>query len=162
MADSSTESGRLGRSSIRARLLSDKRGAALLEFAFAVPILIAFLIATAQLGIFLFARSGLKSAVAEGARYATIFPKPTNQQVADRINARRFGLDTTKVSAPVVTDCLVGTRPCINIEMSYTSSIDFIFFQTAPITVVESRRAFVQQCPVVAGVTVAGCVSGSS
>ena len=126
-------------------ILRNRKGAALLEFALAAPVLIAFMIATAQIGIFFFARSGLKSAVAEGARYATIFPKPTNQQVADRINARRYGLDATKVSGPVVTDCLVGTRPCINIEMTYTSTIDFIFFQTPPITVVESRRAFVQQ-----------------
>jgi Flp pilus assembly protein TadG len=125
--------------------MRNEKGAALMEFAFAAPILIAFMIATAQVGIFFFARSGLKSAVAEGARYATIFPKPTNEQVAARINAKRFGLDTTKVSAPVVTDCVVGTRPCINIEMTYTSKIDFIFFETAPITVVETRRAFVQQ-----------------
>lgn len=126
-------------------ILRNSKGAALLEFALAAPILIAFMIATAQIGIFFFARSGLKSAVAEGARYATIFPRPSNQQVADRINARRFGLDATKVSGPVVTDCLAGTRPCINIEMTYTSTIDFIFFETSPITVVESRRAFVQQ-----------------
>jgi Flp pilus assembly protein TadG len=145
MADFLMAIGMQERSSGHNRLLADKRGAALIEFAFAVPILIAFMIATAQIGIFYFARSGLKSAVAEGARYATIYPKPTNEQVAARINARRFGLDTTKVSAPTVTDCMVGTRPCINIEMTYTSTIDFIFFQTAPITVVESRRAFVQQ-----------------
>jgi Flp pilus assembly protein TadG len=125
--------------------LRHDKGAALLEFAFAAPILIAFMIATAQIGIFFFARSGLKSAVAEGARYATIYPKPTNQQIADRITAKRFGLDTTKVSAPTVTDCVVNTRPCINIEMTYTSRINFIFFETAPISVVESRRAFVQR-----------------
>lgn len=133
------------RSLSRPRIFGHDKGGALLEFALAAPVLIAFIIATAQIGIFFFARSGLKSAVAEGARYATIYPKPTNQQVADRINARRFGLDTTKTSAPTVTDCMVGTRPCINIEMSYTSRINFIFFETAPITVVETRRAFVQQ-----------------
>jgi Flp pilus assembly protein TadG len=132
------------RRSGRAAIWKDAKAAALLEFAFAAPVLIVFMIATAQIGTFFFARSGLKSAVAEGARYATIFPRPTNQQIADRINARRFGLDTTKVSAPVVTDCVVGTRPCINIQMSYTASIDFILFQTAPITVVETRRAFIQ------------------
>jgi Flp pilus assembly protein TadG len=145
MADFLAATRRQERSSGRNRLLVDKRGAALIEFAFAAPILIAFMIATAQIGIFYFARSGLKSAVAEGARYATIFPKPSNEQVAARINAKRFGLDPAKVSAPLVTDCTVGSRPCINIEMSYTSPVDFIFFQTAPITVVESRRAFVQQ-----------------
>ena len=133
------------RSFSRPRILGHDKGAALLEFAFAAPILIAFMIASAQIGVFFFARSGLKSAVAVGARYATIYPKPTNQQVADRINAKRFGLDATKVSAPTVTDCVVGTRPCINIEMTYTSRINFIFFETAPITVVESRRAFVQR-----------------
>lgn len=137
--------GRKERSFSRTRIFRQEKGAALLEFALAAPILIAFMIATAQIGTFFFARSGLKAAVAEGARYATIYPKPSNQQVADRINARRFGMDMTKVSPPVVTDCPASTRPCINIEMSYTSTIDFIFFETAPITVVETRRAFVQQ-----------------
>jgi Flp pilus assembly protein TadG len=132
------------------RILRDRRGAALLEFAFAAPVLIAFMIATAQIGIFFFAKSGIKSAVAEGARYATIFPRPTNQQIMDRINARRFGVDPTKVSGPVVTNCPVSSRPCVQIEMSYTSRLNFIFFETAPITFVESRRAFVQRCTVAA------------
>lgn len=133
------------RSFSRLRIFREEKGAALLEFAFAAPILIVFMISVAQIGIFFFARSGLKSAVAEGARYATIFPRPTNSQVVDRINARRFGLDTTKVSAPSVTDCTSNTRSCVDIEMSYTSTVNFIFFETAPITIVEKRRAFVQK-----------------
>jgi hypothetical protein len=135
---------------LRSSLPGDRQGAALIEFAFAAPVLIAFMIATAQIGIFLFARSGLKSAVAEGARYATIFPRPTNQQIVDKINARRFGVDATKVSGPVVTNCPASSRPCVQIEMSYTSTMDFILFQTPPITFVESRRAFVQRCTVAA------------
>jgi hypothetical protein len=132
----------------RPRIIGDRRGAALLEFAFAAPILITFMIATAQIGTFFFAKSGIKSAVAEGARYATIFPRPTNQQIAGRINARRFGVDPTKVSGPVVTNCPASSRPCVQIEMSYTSTLNFILFETAPITFVESRRAFVQRCTV--------------
>ena len=126
-------------------IFSDRRGAALLEFVFAVPILLTFIIGIAQLGTFFFANSGLKSAVAEGARYATIFPRPTNEQVSAHIMSSRFGLDPTRVTAPTVTDCVVDTRPCITITMSYSAPLDFIFVQSSPITLVETRRVFVQR-----------------
>ena len=126
-------------------VFSDKRGAALLEFVFAVPILLTFIIAVAQLGTFFFANSGLKSAVAEGARYATIFPRPSNEQIVERIMSRRFGLDPSRVTAPTITDCVVGNRPCLSITMSYSAPIDFIFVETQPITIVETRRVFVQR-----------------
>jgi hypothetical protein len=126
-------------------VLRSERGAALLEFAFAAPILIAFVIATAQIGIFFYARSGIKSAIGEGARYATIFPRPSNLQISARINDRLFGVDRTQLSGPLVTDCVVNSRPCVQIDMRYTSQVDFFLFSTPPITFVESRRAFVQR-----------------
>lgn len=127
-------------------LLRDRRGAAALEFAFAAPVLFLFIIGIAQLGILFFANSGLKSAVGEGARYATIYPKPPNTAVAERITSRRFGLDPAYLTAPTIANCPTGGRPCIEIQMSYSAPIDFLFFQTPPVTLVERRRVFVQDC----------------
>ena len=125
-------------------LLRDRRGAAALEFAFAAPILFGFIIGIAQLGILFFANSGLKSSVGEGARYATIYPKPSNAEIANRITSRRFGLDPAYLMGPTVADCKVGERACLDIEMKYAAPIDFLFFQTPPVTLVERRRVFVQ------------------
>ena len=125
-------------------LLRNRRGAAALEFAFAAPILFVFIIGIAQLGILFFANSGLKSAVGEGARFATIYPKPSNEAIVTRITSRRFGLDPAYLTTPTVTECTVGPRPCLDIEMSYAAPIDFLFFQTPPVTLVEKRRVFVQ------------------
>ncbi len=132
----------LGRSLGQIRL--NRRGAAALEFAFAAPILLTFIIGIAQLGILFFANSGLKSAVGEGARYATIYPRPSDEQIIARINDRRFGLDPTYLSAPTITSCVSNGRNCIDIQVSYSAPVDFLFFQTPPLTLTERRRVFVQ------------------
>ena len=126
-------------------LLRNKRGVGLVEFALIAPVLLTFVIGIAQLGQLFFANAGLKSAVGEGARYATIFPRPTNQQIIDRIVNRRFGLDPAYVSAPTLTTGALNGRDYIDIRMTYAAPLDFIFFSTPPVTLVETRRVFVHK-----------------
>lgn len=113
------------------------------EFALAAPVLLAFIVGIAQLGMLFFANSGLKSAVGEGARYATIHPRPSNAQIIQRITDQRFGLDPAYITNPTVTSAKVGTRDYITISMSYDVPLDFIFYKTDPIKLVERRRVFV-------------------
>lgn len=120
----------------------DLKGGAAMEFAFAFPILMTMVIGAAQLGIMFFANAGLKSAVGEGARYATTFPQPTHAQIIDRINTSRYGLDPAFTSEPTVATCTSNGRPCLDIEMTYSAPVDFLFVQTPPITFVERRRVF--------------------
>lgn len=120
----------------------DSKGGALLEFAFAFPILMTMVIGAAELGILFFANAGLKSAVGEGARYATTFPQPTHEQIIDRIKTRGYGLDPAYSSEPSVATCTSNGRPCLDIQMTYSAPIDFIFVQTPSITLVERRRVF--------------------
>ena len=66
------------------RLPGDSRGASTLEFALASPVLIALFIGIAQLGLGFYAAAGMKHAVAEGARYATIYPlRADHQHIVD-------------------------------------------------------------------------------
>lgn len=125
------------------RILCDKRGIGAVEFALAAPMLLAFIVGIAQLGMLFFANAGLKSAVAEGARYATIYPRPNNARIIQRITDQRFGLDPAYITNPTVTSAKVGTRDYITISMSYDVPLDFIFYRTDPIKLVETRRVFV-------------------
>jgi Flp pilus assembly protein TadG len=133
------------------KLMHDTRGLTAVEFAFIAPVLVTFLVGIAQLGTLYFANTGLKSAVGEGARFATLWPRPTNEQIIARITDRRFGLDPTYITAPTVTPATTAQRTAnegrnfLDIQMSYQVRLDFIFFQTNPITITERRRAFVHR-----------------
>lgn len=120
----------------------DLRGAAAIEFALAIPVLLMMVFGAAQLGIMFFANAGLKHAVGEGARYASTFPQPTNAQIIDRIKTRQYGLDPSYSSEPTVAACTSNGRPCLDIEWSYSAPFDFVFVEIPPITLVERRRVF--------------------
>jgi Flp pilus assembly protein TadG len=133
------------------RLRSSERGSSAVEFALIAPAFVALVLGIANLGIFFFAHSGLKSAVAEGARYASISPKPSNADIAARITERRFGLNEIDITeGPTVTDCTSdGTatgRPCVDIVMKYKVKMNWIFVGTgswSAFDLTERRRAFV-------------------
>lgn len=125
-------------------LLSNIRGAAAMEFALVAPAFIALLIGIAQLGILFFANAGLNDALAEGARYATIFPQPTEAQIKTRINAKRFGLDPSRLT---ISPFVYGTANSSNfatITMTYSVPLNFVFFNAGPVTIRQSRRAYLQ------------------
>ena len=140
-------------------LLRSNRGAGLVEFALIAPVLITFIIGIAQLCGLFFANAGLKSAVGEGARLATIFPRPTNQEIITRITSRRFGLEPNRVSDPTLAHGKTANgRNYVDIEMIYTAPISFIFFDLPPLTLVERRRAFIHPCqPAQIAAPQAGC-----
>ena len=125
------------------RLLRSDRGIGAVEFALIAPVICAFIVGVAQLGMLFFANAGLQSAVAEGARLATIFPRPSNELIIQRITDQRFGLDPAYITAPTVNDFEVNGRDYKEISMRYQVPLDFIFFQTSPVTLVANRRVFV-------------------
>jgi Flp pilus assembly protein TadG len=133
-----------------AKLKRDERGMSVVEFGLLAPAFFTFVIAIANLGIFFFAHSGLKSAVAEGARLASIHPRPTNDAIRARISERRFGVNPADITDPTVTNCTSdGTatgRPCVDIQMGYLVRMNFVFFKSfewSTIQLTERRRVFV-------------------
>jgi Flp pilus assembly protein TadG len=134
------------------KLKRDERGMSVVEFGLLAPAFITFIIAIANLGIFFFAHSGVKSAVAEGARLASIHPRPTNEQILARIDGRHFGINPADITSRTVTDCTSdGTtsgRPCVDIQMSYLVKMNFVFFKSfswSTYNLTERRRAFVYE-----------------
>ena len=133
------------------KLRRSERGSSAVEFALVAPAFLALVLGIANLGIFFFAHAGLKSAVAEGARYASISPKPDNAAIAARITERRFGLNPADITQqPTITACTAdGTatgRPCVDIEMKYQVKMNWIFVNLGSWSVfdlTERRRAYV-------------------
>ena len=58
------------------RLRSDERGAALVEFALVVPLLMAMMCVIIDFGLGLHTLNNLTSAIREGARYGAVLPLP--------------------------------------------------------------------------------------
>lgn len=130
------------------RIRRSEDGAAALEFALITPALVLFIVGIAQLGILFMANAGLRNAVAEGARFATIYDedtegRPTDTQIRDRITSSDFGLDPANMTTPSITACTSGGDACIDISVSYDVPLDFIFFSLPPVTLTQTRRAFV-------------------
>ena len=125
------------------KIARSNEGASAAEFALAAPVLFAFIVGIAQLGTLFFANSGLKAAVAEGARYATIYPRPKDEDIKKLITSRQFGLDSKYLSVPTVVSSKVNGRTVLDISMTYSAPIDFIFFTTPAVNFVETRRVYV-------------------
>lgn len=128
-----------------ARLAHDRRGVSVVEFALIAPIFILMIVAVTQFGALYYAHSSLRNAVSEGARYATIHPRPTAAQVIARIKANRATGNNGTFSEPTVSYARDTTSGhwYATIGMTYTTSIDFLFFRWPSLTLDYSRRAYV-------------------
>jgi hypothetical protein len=99
----------------------------------------------AQVSVVYFAKSGLAHAVAEGARLATVFPRPSDDVIVERISARRFGLDPRNLRAARITHGTANGADYADIELTYTMRLDFVFIPVRPVTLRESRRVFIYE-----------------
>lgn len=127
----------------RNRLRPDDRGAAAIEMAFALPILMLFVYGIFQLGVIMQAHAGMQHALGEGARYATIYPSPTDSQIVTRMSNKVFGMNvgsfgTPTVSTPATSQCTY----CKDLQVTYTVTPDFLFFSAPPITLTRNKRVY--------------------
>lgn len=126
-------------------LRADVRGGGAVEFALVAPVLILFVIGIAQLGTLFFASADMRNAVASGARLASIYPRPKDETVIARINAHIVDLEPRYVVGPtIVHDTDADDNAYAEIRMSYAVPVDFLFFETPPVTLTEVRRVFTQ------------------
>ena len=126
-----------------ARLLkSDRTGSAAVEFALAVPLLLIFIIGTIQLGLLFSAYAGMTNAVNEAARFATVFPTPTDQQIVDRMKQRKFMVQDAFMTIPTPVRGSANGVSYVDLAMTYSAPLNFVFFSTAPVTLRQTRRAY--------------------
>jgi hypothetical protein len=123
-------------------LRRDCRGASAAEFAIVVPVLALLTFTCLQFGILFFANAGLQNAVGEGARMATLWPRRTQAQIASEIDASRFGLIPGNLSQPQLTYGQNAGQDFVDITLTYTIDLDFIFFSFDDVELEETRRAY--------------------
>lgn len=126
------------------KICRDQRGAALVEMAFALPVLIVMLWMIVQMGMVFRAMSGIQHALGEGARLATLFPQPTTTQIRQRINDRVFGVGPGTFNVPnPTTGTDAGGNPYLDLNVTYTQPTSLLLFPGPTITVARSKRVWI-------------------
>lgn len=126
-------------------LRRDKRGAAIIETAFALPALIVLVWGVVQLGLVFRAMSGIQHALGEGARLATIWPQPTDDAIKDRIEEVVYGIGPGTFT---IDDPVPGTESgtaYLDLRVSYTQETDLLLLPGPTITVERSKRVWVAE-----------------
>jgi len=111
-----------------------------IEFAIALPVLVLFIYGIFRLGLLFQANAGMQHALGEGARYATIYPTPTDTQIQTRINSKLFGsgYGTFTVSPP--DSSVPGYK---TLTVSYTTPMDFLLVPGPTVTLTRSKKVYV-------------------
>jgi Flp pilus assembly protein TadG len=121
----------------------DERGVAAIEMAFALPILMLFVYGIFQVGVILQANAGMQHALGEGARMATIYPSPADDAIEAKMSDAVFGMNIGTFGRPTVTtpeedDCTY----CKDLQVTYSVTPDFLFFNGPPIRLSKTKRVY--------------------
>ena len=154
-----------------ARLQHNDRGAAAVEMALALPVLVSMIYGIFQVGLLYQANAGMQHALGEGARMATLCTPsgstcttPTNDELKARMTAKLFGKGdgTFTVQEPGTG---AGYR---DLRITYVKRMSFLFFNGPTITLNRDKRAYVADTQLpdctaaqIAAGTTSGCIAPS-
>jgi Flp pilus assembly protein TadG len=133
-----------------ADLLRDESGGAMVETAFALPVLITLIWGIYQFGVALQGNAGMQHSLGEGARLATLCVnpnivtgcgRPTNAEIIARMRANRFSAGYGSYGEPTITEGAAGTRTII-LNTSFTMPMDFLFFPGPNVTLSRSKTVY--------------------
>jgi Flp pilus assembly protein TadG len=117
------------------------RGSAAVQFALAVPVLVILIAGIAQLGVLYAASAGMQQALGEGARAASLYPRPTDDVISAKLMAKKFALDSSNLTSSLSHGTSNGL-PYVDIQLTYTPRLNFVFFTVPSVTITKTRRAY--------------------
>jgi Flp pilus assembly protein TadG len=133
------------------RLLRNRNGAATVEMAFALPILIVLIWMFVQFAEIYRAMAGIQQALGQGARYATLCTSPTSTgcgsptaaQIKTDITNSVYGIGpgTFTVDDPVLGTS--GTSSYFDLKVNYTQPTSLLLVPGPTITVSRSKRVWI-------------------
>ena len=127
----------------RGTLRSDRRGAAVIEMAFALPVLIVLMWMIVQLGLVFRAMSGIQHGLGEGSRMATIFPKKTDAQIRAKISDAVYGIGPGNFTIATPTSGSADGANYVDLRVTYSQATDMLLFPGPTINVSRSKRVWV-------------------
>jgi Flp pilus assembly protein TadG len=125
-----------------ARLGEDLRGAAAVEFALAVPVLVTLMIGILQFGIVLHASGAVRHAVGEGIRHAKVYADATEAQVYQKIRDSMAGVNPAGITSLEFDRGTANGADFGRVTMQYKLQPVIPFAAIPPITFNETRTAY--------------------
>lgn len=124
------------------RLKRDESGAAVIEMAFALPILIILIWMIVQLGLVLRAMSGIQHALGEGARLATIWPVPDIDTIQDKMDDAVYGIGPGDFDIPAPVEGTADGSDYLDLEVTYSQDTDLLLIPGPTINVSRTKRVW--------------------
>jgi Flp pilus assembly protein TadG len=127
------------------KLIRDRSGVSAIEFALAFPIFIQMIWMIFQAGFVFQAVSGMQHALGEGARYATIYPRPSTAAIKQRIYDRVYG--TSGVGTFTVADPTPGptatAATSLILSVSYTQATSLLIVPGPTISLTRTKQVWI-------------------
>lgn len=148
------------------KLSKAQDGAAAIEMAIALPVLVSFIYGIFSFGQVLEADAGIQNALGEGARYATLCLSPnssgsctvpTSTQIKAKVNSRLFGTNNGTFDTPTI-DTSTASSGYVTITVTYHQAMSFAFFSLPSMTFTRSKVVYLADTPG----TQSACSSGAS
>ena len=132
-------------------LREDRRGTAIIELAFALPVLIIMMWVIIQLGLVFRAMSGIQHGLGEGARYATLCQSPTSAgcaapnttNIKNKITATVYGIGPGSFTIPTPVSGNADGANYLDLKVTYTQATDLLLLRGPTITVSRSKRVWI-------------------
>jgi len=133
------------------RLIRDDKGAAAVEMAFVLPVLVVMIWMFAQLAQVYRALAGIQQALGQGARYATLCINPTSlgctsptaAEVKTVIDQSVYGLGPGTFTAPVPTEGTSGTSKYYDLKVIYSQPTSLLLVPGPTVTMTRSKRVWI-------------------
>ena len=132
-------------------LRRETEGAAAIEFAIALPVLLVLIYGIFQVGLVFQANAGMQHALGEGARYATLCVPtstgcntPSDTAIVTRMSSKLFGMNIGTFGAPSVTTPASTTCTfCRDLTVTYTVTPNYLFFSGPAVSLSRSKRVYI-------------------
>jgi Flp pilus assembly protein TadG len=122
------------------RLWADDRGANVIEFAITLPILTVFIYGIFVVGKLFEASAGMQHALGESARYATLYPTPTDDELKAKMTAKKFG---TTGNGGVLSPLSISTSGNTKtLSLTYTQQTNFLLFRGPNVSITRSKKVY--------------------
>ncbi|MFN2473186.1 MAG: TadE/TadG family type IV pilus assembly protein [Sphingomicrobium sp.] len=122
-------------------LSQDQRGASTVEIALVLPVLILFIYGIFVVATMFQANAGMQHALGEGARYANLYPTPTNPQIAARMDSKVFGSSGGTFTSSVA-DAPSGSSGYKTLTVTYTMPVNFLFFTSNDLNLTRTKKVY--------------------
>lgn len=125
------------------RILRDPGGATAIEMAFAFPILVMFIWAIYQFGLIFRANSGIQHALGEGARYATLWPTPANEDVRTRMSESVYGIGPGDFTIAEPVEAIADGATYLDLQVNYQQNTNLLLAPGPRISITKRKRVWI-------------------